>query len=77
MREVIRLDAAEMAQEKPVQLLYIANGLSGWEDLSDGFTIRFDKLVYLGHCQYDGDMFAGYNGREIAIYKGHLNSGKF
>ena len=37
----------------------------------------FDKVVYLGKCKIDGDMFACYKGKAILIYKGNLNDGTY
>lgn len=36
-----------------------------------------DKVVYLGKCSADGDMFVAYRMGEINIYKGHLNDGAY
>lgn len=30
----------------------------------------FNKIVYLGNCVYDGDMFACYEANTISIFKG-------
>lgn len=41
----------------------------GWQ-LSNDNICDFEKIVYLGRCNVDGDMFAAYYGHTIAIYKG-------
>jgi len=39
---------------------------------------RIDRIVYLGYCQKDGDMFAVYSQESYTtIYKGHLNDGTY
>ena len=37
----------------------------------------YDKIVYLGKCRFDGDMFAAYGSDMINIYKGKLNNGTY
>ena len=34
----------------------------------------YDKVVYLGNCSFDGDMFACYKDDHINIYKGRVGS---
>lgn len=75
MREVIRIDKKE-ENEKPVEFTHWLDNRDGWSKTMNVPSI-FDKVVYLGDCIYDGDMFACYRGGEINIYKGHLNSGKY
>lgn len=76
MREVIRIDGKKES-EKPVELTHVLTACyAGWVEGS-AITSVFEKIVYLGNCQEDGDMFACYIGGSIHIYKGHLNSGKY
>lgn len=48
----------------------------GYSTTSDVPT-DFDKVVYLGRCNTDGDMFATYTNGCIYLYKGHLNNGTY
>jgi hypothetical protein len=78
MRQVIYIQEPECRKEKLV--LTHRKGSSGWEKVENTSFLfsNVSKIVYLGHCRQDGDMFAvntttGY----IIIYKGYLNSGKY
>ena len=66
MTKYINLESKEV--KKTVFTAYLC-GLSGWI-----FTISnpedFDKVVYLGKCLCDGDMFACYKSGKIHICKG-------
>jgi len=63
--------------EKPVEFTHRSNGTTGWVKLSTTPIIR-GQVIYLGACDYDGDMFAvKWDSGSIDIYKGHLNSGNF
>lgn len=74
MREVIRIDKQE-ENDKPVEFTHMLKTEEGWSECLRQ-PINFEKVVYLGCCELDGDMFACYNDY-IDIYKGHLNSGKY
>lgn len=77
MKNVIHLPK-ETAQEEniiPVQLTHV-KGNKGWS-MTSGQYGPVDKIVYLGHCKEDGDMFALYRNGYIHFYKGMLNSGKY
>jgi hypothetical protein len=77
MKEVIRIGEVVQESKKPVKFTHYQDSTEGWcitgADLHD-----LNKIVFLGKCHCDGDMFAGYwsNG-SISIYKGDLNSGKY
>lgn len=75
MKSVIFIEPQET--EKPVEFTHLLDNAHGWIDIS--YTARaFEKVVYLGKCTMDGDMFAAYHDEGIiSIYKGHLNSGKY
>lgn len=34
-----------------------------------------DRVIYLGTCEFDGDMFVAYTDKNINIFKGYLNTG--
>lgn len=76
MREVIKIQEQEI-KEKPIELLFYQDNKSGWTKT----TVKpsdFYKIVYLGTCKIDGDMFACYSPRNtISVFKGNLNSGKY
>ena len=76
MKEVIRIEGEKSTEEKPVEFTHEMNECSGWQ-LSPFGTEHFLKIVYLGECSVDGDMFAAYSAECISIFKGHLNSGKY
>lgn len=75
MKEVIRIDG-KTESEKPVELTHVLTSNLGWRGTVFHSCV-FEKIVYLGNCQYDGDMFACYIDGVISVYKGHLNSGKY
>ncbi len=77
MREVIRIDEPKQALDNPVEFTHVLNGDDGWSNTA-ALPKDFHKVVYLGNCSVDGDMFAAYsNAGLIIIFKGHLNSGKY
>jgi len=78
MKEVIRINQLDQKKEdKPVEFTYQqGEDIDGWGDV-EFCPSEMDKIVYLGHCEADGDMFAGYMLNTIIIYKGNLNSGKY
>ena len=53
----------------------------GWVGIQKSVSNRYlnsaTKVVYLGRCDEDGDMFAVYAYGYIMVFKGHLNSGKY
>jgi hypothetical protein len=76
MKSVIYIDKPCGSGEKPVELNEFFDSDNGWvtTDATPGYS---DKVLYLGHCEFDGDMFALYYKDCINIYKGHLNSGRY
>lgn len=75
MREVVRIDEPKQKTEKPVEFTHLLSDTVWGED--SVLPNDFEKIVYLGKCKFDGDMFAAYEKGTIMIYKGHLNSGKY
>lgn len=65
--------------ENPVVLTH--QKTSGWQSISSGessqYLIDSNKVVYLGRCSQDGDMFAVYYCGLILIFKGYINSGMY
>jgi len=79
MKQVIRIPDNNEKQEKvlkPIEFTYI-HGLKGWVESNRIKPNMFQKIVYLGKCLDDGDMFAGYENDCIEILKGHLNDGVY
>ena len=75
MKEVIKIDIPQ-ATDRPVVFTHLLSD-EGWTDCNFQPS-DYNKVVYLGKCLRDGDMFAAYtNGGHIDIYKGHLNSGRY
>ena len=75
MREVERIDKP-CESEKPVEFTDVLNGDAGW-DRATCDPKESERVLYLGRCAIDGDMFAAYFEGTIDIYKGHLNSVKY
>ena len=66
MTKYISLEPKEI--KKTILTTYLC-GPRGWT--SGGLKPEyFDKVVYLGNCNADGDMFACYKDDTINIYKG-------
>lgn len=74
MKEVIYIDNKPL--EKPVEITHYFDSAVGWVKCSD-ILKSYNKIVYLGKCDTDGDMFVAYEKDFIDILKGHLNSGKY
>lgn len=76
MKEVIRIEGIDKETEKPVEFTHYLNSCEGWK-MTYNTPRLFNKVVYLGRCPSEGDMFACYYNKVIEICKGHLNSGKY
>ena len=76
MKEVIRIDNKVKEDDKPVEFTHHLSGDGGWQ-VNKRSPNEFTKIVYLGCCEVDGDMFSSSDSDCIQIYKGHLNSGKY
>jgi hypothetical protein len=68
MTKYISLETKEKKIKKTVLIKYLC-GIGGWIEGSLE-PENFDKVVYLGNCDADGDMFACYVRDVINIYKG-------
>ena len=65
-------------ESKGVEFTHVLSGGSGWSEEKIRKLSETEKIVYLGKCRVDGDMFAVYTLTNIiTIYKGHLNNGTF
>jgi hypothetical protein len=75
MRHVERIDNPENSKSRT--LFYDIHSYTGWVncELQPDHILR---VVYLGKCSHDGDMFAIYtkNG-QIQIVRGELNDGVY
>ena len=58
-------------EKKETVFTHYLCGIEGWLSASEKPS-DFEKVVYLGNCKVDGDLFALYNERErtIDIFKG-------
>jgi hypothetical protein len=68
MTKYISLEPKEKRNKKTIFTKYLC-GVDGWIYPSL-IPEDFDKVVYLGNCDADGDMFACYVRDVINIYKG-------
>lgn len=80
--EVIRIPGIEdNNEEKPLELTHIVSSsiihADTWGEFDRSDIKEYDKIVYLGHCKVDGDLFAGYSDGIIDLFRGNLNSGKY
>lgn len=81
MRKVIAIPNEEEQSKIVVPIELTHRKTNGWvklTKLSESIVKRdCDKIVHLGSCNEDGDMFAVYIHGYIRIYKGELNSGVY
>lgn len=75
-KEVIRIQGDKKEIKKPVEFTHYLNHSNGWEETGIKPS-SYNRMVYLGRCDIDGDMFAAYEEGCISIFKGHLNSGRY
>lgn len=77
MKKVIMIPEQPKEEKKPVEFTHFLDGDHGWTRI-DTKPSMYEKIIYLGKCNKDGDMFAVYSAYdEIIIFKGHLNSGEY
>lgn len=82
MKKVIFIEQPKEETKKPVEFTHYLSPYRGWEVETNTISRLnpnyYFKIVYLGKCDVDGDMFAAISdGGCIEIYKGHLNSGEY
>lgn len=84
IKEVIRIDAVDKPKKelKPIKFTHLLSIEEGWRCVEQKDKYHFGyivKVVYLGRCSKDGDMFAVYYSHDgaINIFKGHLNDGVY
>jgi hypothetical protein len=77
-RKAIIIGEEPQKESKGIEFTHYLSGTEGWKTANPNFN-KYIKVVYLGKCDVDGDMFAGYFGQDgtIAIYKGNLNDGTY
>lgn len=75
MRKVIYV-GEEPKGEKGVEFTHYLDTELGWKK-NNYKPSYYEKIIYLGKCDADGDMFATYEDDYIHIYKGNLNNGTF
>ena len=69
MTKYISLESKEVKEIKKTIFEQYLNGSGGWKP-SSRTPEDFDKVVYLGNCYCDEDMFACYVRGTINIYRG-------
>ena len=79
VRKVISITDTTSESIEPIRLLS-RKQMGGWRNISKSeqqrYLARATKVVHLGSCKKDGDMFALYTiDGYIMIFKGKLNSG--
>jgi hypothetical protein len=76
LREAIKIPEQDCNYENTIKLTHwMVDG--GWSDYPL-HPNTFRKIVFLGTCVKDGDLFACYwDQGEINFFKGFLNSGKY
>ena len=78
MKKVRFLDEPKESKDpKPIEFTDYLDGSKGWQE-TNSKPIQFKEVIYLGKCNFDGDMFcAKTTCGSISIYKGHLNDGVY
>lgn len=81
MKEVIYVLRPKEDTGNLVVLTHQNTNTTGWKAISDGISSQLladsDKVVYLGKCEQDGDIFSVYFHGLILTCKGFLNSGMY
>lgn len=77
MAQVIYIDAPKQEEKKKVEFTHSFTPKYGWEFDKNFYEYHYEKVIYIGKCNADGDMFAAYKDGIIDIWKGHLNSGEY
>lgn len=81
MKKVIVIPEVGRAAGHLMPLELTHRKTNGWQKVErvtvKNYLHSADKVVYLGKCEEDGDMFALYTNGFIMIFKGHLNSGTY
>ena len=76
MRKVIMIGQEPKEESKGVEFTHVLTN-NGWSGITSEPN-EFEKVVYLGKCLVDGDMFASYfHTGAITIRKGNLNNGTY
>ena len=76
MRKVIMIGQEPREESKGIEFTHYLSGKEGWVE-ANSQPEDADKIVYLGKCCIDGDMFTAYFSKSICIYKGKLNDGTY
>lgn len=79
MKQVIRIGGEPKTEKvlKPIKLTNYLSGREGWKNTDLFKKCEWEKIVYLGRCDADGDLFAAYEDGMIRIFRGHLNDGVY
>jgi len=76
MKKVIMIGEEPKEESKDVEFTHYLSTGEGFREDNDKPS-NYEKIVYLGRCDEDGDMFAAYDRGSIYIYKGNLNNGTY
>lgn len=77
MRKAIIIGKESKKESKGIEFTHYLSISSGWTGINQKMP-NLNKVVYLGKCDADGDMFAGYfTSGSITVYKGFLNDGTY
>jgi hypothetical protein len=77
-RKAIIIGEEPQKESKGIEFTHNLGTSDGWhKSRVKSSNPRIEKIVYLGKCVVDGDMFAVYSSDGIGIYKGNLNDGTY
>ena len=69
MTKFISIDK-DTQEKKETVFTHCLNGACGWVYEPDDEPSNYNKIIYLGKCPTNGDMFACEKGLYILIFKG-------
>ena len=76
-RKAIIIGEEPQKESKGIEFTHFLNEEKGYMSTKD-LPSEYVKIVYLGKCKEDGDLFAAYSDTGyIFIYKGNLNDGTY
>jgi hypothetical protein len=76
-RKAIIIGEEPQKESKGIEFTHCLNPSNGWLEATLTIDTYIEKIVYLGQCILDGDMFAVYGEYGIGIWKGNLNDGTY
>ena len=79
-RKAIIIGEEPQKKSRDIEFTHFQKADKGWFKVSslEMSLVKIDKIIYLGCCPADGDMFALYQVHgHISILKGYLNDGTY